>query len=110
MSQIWQYITHPFQEVKKKSTQEHVNELRQWFEEEYNDDSSFCDKLDYKKVMNDYFFVSRFVLCEENGSVKGFEMLKRCLIWRKKIGLHKFHPLQVPKEIYILSPIFFWAW
>ena len=106
MSRFWSYIASTFQEVKTKSIQEEINELRQWFEEEYYDDPSFCEKQDYKKVMNEDFFVSRFILFNDNGPVKGLDMLKNCLTWRKQIGLNKFDPLQVPKELYILSPIF----
>ncbi|XP_053208011.1 uncharacterized protein LOC128392055 [Panonychus citri] len=91
---------------QRKTISEEVVDLRMWFDEEYDDDPGICEQVDYKKVMNNDWAVKRFILANENGPVKGLESLKQFLSWKKENRVNKFNPLEIPREIYNLSPVF----
>lgn len=61
---------------------------------------------DARRVRESDYHVKRFILHKDQGANKAFYHMKDTLKWKKKSGIHDFNPLDIPKEVYELSPIF----
>lgn len=61
---------------------------------------------DARRVRESDYHVKRFILHKDQGSNKAFYHMKDTFKWKKKSGIHDFNPLDIPREVYQLSPIF----
>ncbi|XP_053211523.1 motile sperm domain-containing protein 2-like [Panonychus citri] len=84
---------------------EKIDTLRDRFSTEYSAHPELYDEIDFRKVMDKDFWVTRF-MADPNESIDDtFEKLRSTMEWRKSFGVNHFDPLSIPKEIYQVSAL-----
>jgi len=83
-----------------------VIELRKRFLVEFVTNRFNYHDEDAKRIRESDYWVKRFILHKNQGANAAFYHMKDTFKWKKSFGVHDFNPLDVPREIYQLSPIF----
>lgn len=83
-----------------------VIELRKRFLTEYVTHRFHYHDNDARRVQESDFWVKRFILHKNQGPNSAFYHMKDTFKWKKSFRIHEFNPLDIPKEVYQLSPLF----
>lgn len=83
-----------------------VIEVRKRFLNEFVTARFNYHEEDARRVRESDYYVKRFILHKDQGANKAFYHMKDTFKWKKKAGVHDFNPLDIPREVYELSPIF----
>ena len=81
-------------------------DLRKRFLVEFVTNRFHYHEEDAKRVRESDFWVKRFILHKNQGSNAAFYHMKDVFKWKKSFGIHDFNPIDIPREVYQLSPIF----
>ncbi|XP_053210724.1 motile sperm domain-containing protein 2-like [Panonychus citri] len=85
---------------------EAVKQIRQSIEDDYRKDPDLFDETDYKRVLNDDWFVKRFLLISKRKVDLGYKALRAALCWRKEMNLRSMKDYNFPVEIFTSSLLF----
>lgn len=83
-----------------------VIELRKRFLTEFVTHRFHYHDEDAKRVRESDFWVKRFISHKNQGANSAYYHMKDTFKWKKSFGIHDFNPLDIPREVYQLSPIF----
>lgn len=83
-----------------------IMELRKRFLMEYVTHRFHYHDEDAKRVSESDYWIKRFILHKNQGPNKAFYHMKDTFKWKKSFGVHEFNALDIPREVYELSPIF----
>lgn len=83
-----------------------VTELRKRFLVEFVSNRYLYHDEDARRIRESDYWVKRFILHKNQGSNSGFYHMKDTLKWKKSSGIRDFNPIDIPREVYELSPIF----
>lgn len=84
-----------------------VNELKELFSQEYNENQDLYDKRDYDRFMDqhDDWYARRWVIYQRDVPT-AFEMLKDTMRWRKELDLNNLSYEDFPREFYECGCVF----
>lgn len=81
------------------ATSESIKCLRDLFLQEVANHPEEYDEEDVDRIKKSDFFVQRFINFLNQGVDKGFEQMKECYQWRKKINIKDFNPEDYPSAL-----------
>lgn len=86
-----------------------VKELRDRFMKEYEKEKDFYHENDIRKVLNDDWYVKRFLLARNRDVKDSCQMMMDALKWKKSEGIHDLAGNYFAEEQYKLSSMFVYA-
>lgn len=82
-----------------------IDFIRQMFKEDYENNKDLYELQDYEKVINNDFWITRYMANMDESSDTILERVKSTMRWRKSFGVNHFDPLTIPREVYQVSAI-----
>lgn len=78
-----------------------INELKELFNQEYNENQELYDRRDYDRFMDkdDDWYARRWIIYQRDVAA-AFEMLKDTMKWRKQLDLNNLSYEDFPREFY----------
>jgi len=83
-----------------------VNQLRERFLCEYQENGDLYDERDVQRIRDCDFFVERFINFLNQGPEKAFEHMKECCQMRKAYGMAEMGQKDFPEEIFQSGAVF----
>jgi hypothetical protein len=83
-----------------------IKELRERFLNEIDAHPDLYDAVDREKVIHSDLWVSRFLNFLDQGPDRAFDHMIETFRWRKSFGINHFNPLEIPREVYMMAPLF----
>lgn len=84
-----------------------IDNLKELFKKEYEENKSLYDKLDYDRFMDprDDWYARRWIIYQRDVPT-AFEMVKETLRWRKELNLNGLSYEDFPREFYECGCVF----
>jgi len=83
-----------------------IDDLRRRFLDEIQSHPDLYDACDVERVKTRDVWVSRFLNFLDQGPERAFDHMKETFQWRRSFGINSFDPLEIPREVYQMGPVF----
>ena len=83
-----------------------IKELRCKFLQDFDSHPEMYEAADRHKVTSSDLWVGRFLNFLDQGPDRALDHMIETFRWRKSFGVLQFDPLEIPREIYVMAPLF----
>lgn len=97
---------HLSQQKDDEFQNDEIQTLRTRFLQDFDAHPELYDMRDREKIVKDDYWVGRFLHFLDQGSDRALAHMMDTFRWRKSFGVNSFSPLEIPREIYIMAPLF----
>lgn len=88
------------------SAERPIKELRCKFLHDFDSHPEMYDPADRDKVTSSDLWVARFLNFLDQGPDRALDHMIETFRWRKSFGINQFDPLEIPREVYVMAPLF----